>query len=52
MRAEIWQDERVVLGGSDAGAHLDLLCHANYPTAVLGDRCASGVCSRSRRPCA
>ncbi len=36
-RAEIWQDERVVLGGSDAGAHLDLLCHANYPTVVLGD---------------
>jgi N-acyl-D-aspartate/D-glutamate deacylase len=36
-RAAIWQDERVVLGGSDAGAHLDLLCHANYPTVVLGD---------------
>ena len=36
-RAEIWQDDRVVLGGSDAGAHLDLLCHANYPTVVLGD---------------
>ena len=36
-RTEIWQDDRVVLGGSDAGAHLDLLCHANYATVVLGE---------------
>jgi N-acyl-D-aspartate/D-glutamate deacylase len=36
-RVAIWQDERVVLGGSDAGAHLDLLCHANYPTVVLSE---------------
>ncbi len=26
-----------MLGGSDAGAHLDLMCHANYPTRVLGE---------------
>ena len=26
-----------MLGGSDAGAHLDLLCHANYPTVVLSE---------------
>ena len=26
-----------MLGGSDAGAHLDLMCHANYPTMVLGE---------------
>ena len=25
-----------MLGGSDAGAHLDIMCHANYTTAVLG----------------
>ncbi len=37
VRAEVWSDERVVLGGSDAGAHSDLMCHANYPTVVLGD---------------
>lgn len=36
-RAAIWGDSRVVLGGSDAGAHLDLMCHANYPTMVLGE---------------
>jgi N-acyl-D-aspartate/D-glutamate deacylase len=35
-RARIWRDRRVLIGGSDAGAHLDLMCHANYPTVVLG----------------
>ena len=35
-RARIWRDERVLVGGSDAGAHLDLMCHANYPTVMLG----------------
>jgi N-acyl-D-aspartate/D-glutamate deacylase len=35
-RAEIWHDPRVLIGGSDAGAHLDLMCHANYPTVLLG----------------
>ena len=35
-RTAVWKDPRVMLGGSDAGAHLDLMCHANYPTVVLG----------------
>ena len=30
-RVEVWRDPRVMLGGSHAGAHLDLMCHANYP---------------------
>jgi N-acyl-D-aspartate/D-glutamate deacylase len=36
-RVAVWKDPRVMLGGSDAGAHLDLMCHANYPTIVLGE---------------
>jgi N-acyl-D-aspartate/D-glutamate deacylase len=36
-RVKVWMDPRVMLGGSDAGAHLDLMCHANYPTVVLGE---------------
>jgi|tagenome__1003787_1003787.scaffolds.fasta_scaffold20947793_2 N-acyl-D-aspartate/D-glutamate deacylase len=35
-RAAIWRDPRVLLGGSDAGAHIDLMCHGNYPSVVLG----------------
>ncbi|GAA1851359.1 amidohydrolase family protein [Pseudonocardia ailaonensis] len=42
-RRDLLTDERVLLGGSDAGAHLDRMCGAGYPTAFLGD------CLRGRR---
>jgi N-acyl-D-aspartate/D-glutamate deacylase len=43
MRAEIWSDPRAMVGGSDAGAHLDRMCGSNYPTAFLAD------CLRGRK---
>ena len=43
MRAQIWDDPRCMIGGSDAGAHLDRMCGSNYPTVFLGD------CIRGRK---
>jgi N-acyl-D-aspartate/D-glutamate deacylase len=37
LRAEVWQDPRAIVGGSDAGAHLDAMCGAVYSTSMLGD---------------
>jgi N-acyl-D-aspartate/D-glutamate deacylase len=34
-RAPTLRDPRVLLGGSDAGAHLDRMCGARYPTKFL-----------------
>ena len=43
MRAELWNDPRAMIGGSDAGAHLDRMCGAPYPTRFLAD------CLRGRK---
>lgn len=43
LRQRTWQHEDVLLGGSDAGAHLDRMCGAPYTTRFLGD------CLRGRR---
>ncbi len=43
LRKEVWDDPRAMIGGSDAGAHLDRMCGAPYPTRFLGD------CLRGRK---
>ncbi|ATW49079.1 aminoacylase [Streptomyces peucetius subsp. caesius ATCC 27952] len=43
LRAKTWQHEDVLLGGSDAGAHLDRMCGAPYTTRFIGD------CLRGRK---
>jgi N-acyl-D-aspartate/D-glutamate deacylase len=35
LRAQTWLDERTVLGGTDAGAHLDMLATFNASTVML-----------------
>jgi N-acyl-D-aspartate/D-glutamate deacylase len=36
-RLALWDDPDVLLGGSDAGAHLDRMCGGSYPTQFLAD---------------
>jgi N-acyl-D-aspartate/D-glutamate deacylase len=37
MRQDVWKDPRTLIGGSDAGAHLDRMCGSSYTTRFLGD---------------
>lgn len=37
MRRRLWEDPDVLVGGSDAGAHLDRMCGGPYPAAFLAD---------------
>jgi N-acyl-D-aspartate/D-glutamate deacylase len=34
-RAQVWRDRRALVGGSDAGAHLDMMSTASYATQML-----------------
>lgn len=43
MRVAAWDHPYIMLGGSDAGAHLDGMCGAPYTTTFLGD------CLRGRK---
>jgi N-acyl-D-aspartate/D-glutamate deacylase len=43
LRKQAWARDDVLLGGSDAGAHLDRMCGAPYTTRFLAD------CLRGRR---
>ncbi len=43
MRRELWLDDRAMIGGSDAGAHLDRMCGSTYTTQFIAD------CLRGRK---
>lgn len=43
LRAEAWDDRHILIGGSDAGAHLDRMCGASYPASFVED------CLRGRK---
>jgi N-acyl-D-aspartate/D-glutamate deacylase len=37
LKAQAWDEDDIMLGGSDAGAHLDRMAGAPFPTRFLGD---------------
>jgi N-acyl-D-aspartate/D-glutamate deacylase len=39
LRRDVWRDERTMVGGTDAGAHLDLLATFNATTSMLENAC-------------
>ena len=44
-RVGVWRDPRAMIGGSDAGAHLDMMSGASYTTVVVGDAVRNGYVS-------
>jgi len=48
LRKEAWARDDVLLGGSDAGAHLDRMCGAPYTTRFLAGRAVRPSRPRSR----
>ena len=46
LRAESWRDKRTIIGGSDAGAHLDMIDTFAFSSMVLGE----GVRNRAILP--
>ena len=45
LRGEAWKHPSVMIGGSDAGAHLDMMSGASYSTFVVGDAVRNGYLS-------
>jgi N-acyl-D-aspartate/D-glutamate deacylase len=43
LRSQAWRDPRVVVGASDAGAHLDMLATFSYTTSLLAANRAHGL---------
>jgi N-acyl-D-aspartate/D-glutamate deacylase len=37
LREQAWREDDIMLGGSDAGAHLDRMAGAPFPTRFIGD---------------
>lgn len=42
LRAQVWSDPRAVIGGSDAGAHVDMIDTFVYSTEMLGPNVRAG----------
>lgn len=48
LRAQVWRDQRAVIGGSDSGAHLDMIDNFAYSTSLLGPIVRDGLIELER----